>query len=251
MRSPIDICGAGIAIPAAPAVGPDDAYLESRLGPERSRALTLDARGGWAGGGASLADEEFIPLFDGASTANWEMVGSGHFVVVDGRLESVPGSDLGLFWCTMPMPADFVLRLRWLRWRHEDCSGIFVRFPRPQPHGSQNPAFDATHHGFEIQIDEVGIPGATSIHRTGAIFNEPDQHVTPHPARPAAEWNDFEITVNGQHYAVRLNDRLVTTFVNTDPHRGGPSGPAAPTFIGLQVSPGSRVAFRDIRMRTL
>jgi hypothetical protein len=102
-----------------------------------------------------------------------------------------------------------------------------------------------------VQIDEVGIPGATSIHRTGAIFNEPDQELTPRPARPAAEWNEFEIAVQGQRYSVRLNDRPVTTFVNGDPARGRPSRPSAPAFIGLQVSPGSRVAFRNIRLRPL
>ena len=179
------------------------------------------------------------------------MAGTGHFVVVDDRLESVPGDDLGLLWCTVPTPPDFVLRLSWLRWRHEDASGVLVRFPRPQRGSAANPALFAAAQGFEVQIDEVGLPGASSIHKTGAIFNETGQHVTPRPARPAAEWNDFEIIVEGQRYSVKLNGRPATTFVNGDAQRGRPSTSETPSFIGLQISPGSRVAFRHLRIKAL
>jgi hypothetical protein len=194
---------------------------------------------------ATIVEDGFQRLFDGESSLNWEMVGSGHFVIVDGRLESVPANDLGLFWCTVPTPPDFILRLRWLRWRHEDASGVFVRFPRPTA------ASVAIEHGFEVRIDEVGIPGGATIHRTGAIFNEPSQRITPHPALPAAEWNDFEIAVRGQRYDVQLNGRPITCFDNPDRHRGCSSTPGAPSFIGLQVCPGSRVAFRNIRIKAL
>jgi hypothetical protein len=200
---------------------------------------------GYAASDAIVIEDGFQQLFDGESSRNWEMVGSGHFVIVDGRLESVPANDLGLFWCTVPTPPDFVLRLRWLRWRHEDASGVFVRFPRPTA------ASVAIERGFEVRIDEVGIPGAATIHRTGAIFNEPSQRITPHPALPAAEWNDFEIAVRGQRYDVQLNGWPVTSFDNADRHRGWSSAPGAPSFIGLQVYPGSRVAFRNIRIKAL
>jgi hypothetical protein len=180
----------------------------------------------------------------------WENSGRGHFVVVNGRLESVPGDDFGLCWCTMPAPRDFVLRLDWLRWRHEDTSGILLRFPRPQA-STANPAWVAARKGFEVRIDEVGILGATNIHMTGAIFNEPAQQMAPRAARPSAEWNEFEITVRGQSYEVALNGHPVSAFINTDPTRGQPSTPGAPTFIGVQVAPGSRVAFRDIRIKAL
>jgi hypothetical protein len=202
------------------------------------------------GSGRSAEEGEFTRLFE-AGEDTWEMAGSGRFVVVDGRLESVPGDDVGLCWCTLPTPADFTLRLSWLRWRHEDTSGVVLRFPRPQASETANPAWLATTHGFTVRIDEVGIPGATSIHMTGAIFNEPGQRITPSAARPAAEWNDFEITVRGDHYQVVLNGRPVTAFVNTDPRRGLPSAPGAPSFIGVQVAPGSRVAFRDIFIKAL
>lgn len=251
MRRNLDLCASQLAIAAGSLAEIGEPGFDAGFSPDVALALTFDARGGWPAGSGRIHEEGFTPLFDGVSTENWEMAGSGHFVVVDGRLESVPGDDLGLFWCTEPTPPDFVLRLRWLRWRHEDASGVCVRFPRPLPSAAGSPAFMAISRGFEVQIDEVGIPGATTIHKTGAIFNEPSQQITPHPARAAAEWNDFQITVQGHRYTVLLNGRLVTTFVNADPERGCPSMPGGPSFIGLQLSPGSRVAFRSIRIKAL
>lgn len=209
----------------------------------------LGGRGGWPGGGSPIRDESgFVPLFDGTAD-NWLTAGHGRFAVVGDRLESVPGEDLGVFWCKVPTPRDFVLRLRWLRWRHEDASGIMVRFPRPQSDAS-NPAHIAA-SGFEVRIDEVGIRGETCIYTTGAILHQPLQRLTPRAARPPMEWNDLEITVVDHRYAVALNGRPVTVFVNPDTTRGRASSPEAPSFIGLQLSPGARVAFRDIRIKAL
>lgn len=190
-------------------------------------------------------------LFDGSGLEHWQIAGAGGFVVVGDRLESVPGDDLGLFWCSLPTPADFVLRLEWLRWRHEDSSGVFVRFPQPSAGPYGNPAFTAIQRGFEVQIDEIGLPGAAAIHRTGAIFDQRDQRLRTPIVRPPAEWNELEITVRGQHYAVRMNGAPTSEFDNRDPARGLASTPAAPSFIGLQVYPGSRVAFRRIAIRAL
>ncbi len=200
---------------------------------------------------AASADEGFTALFDGQSLSNWSVVGGGGFVVVDGRMESVPGDDLGLCWHTRPTPPDYVLRLRWLRWRHEDTSGIFLRFPNPQPTPHDNSTFIAMQQGFEVQIDEVGIPGATRIHKTGAIYAQVSQRIDPRAARPATEWNDFEISVRGQEYRVSMNGHLVTVFHNADAHRGRPSSTALPSYVGLQLCPASRVAFRDIRLKPL
>jgi len=211
---------------------------------------SLVARPAQSGNRLLHLKEGFAAVFDGSSIDDWQMAGSGHFVIVHDRLESVPGDDVGLFWCTVPTPPDFILRLEWLRWRHEDASGVFLRLPQPVG-GSGSAALAAMRQAFEVQIDEVGIPGATAIHKTGAIFNEPNQLLTPHPAHAAAAWNEFEITAKDQEYSVRLNGRLVTRFVNADEARGRASSPGAPSFIGLQMQPGSRIAFRSIRIKAL
>lgn len=195
--------------------------------------------------------EGFRALFDGFRVDNWRMVGKGNFLVVDGTLESVPGDDIGLYWCMTATPPDFILKLEWLRWRHEDSSGVFVRFPDPTTRGYANPAYVPVHYGFEVQIDELGAPDGADIRRTGAIYNEPTQTLSLKPARPAGEWNEFEIRVQEQTYTVFLNGEQVTEFHNPHAERGLPSTPEAPSFIGLQSEPGKRVAFRNIRIKAL
>src|SRR5205807_1795544 len=83
----------------------------------------------------------FTALFDGFTTENWRMStiqdqpgkdDPGRFIVVDGSLESAPGSDIGLYWCTTPTPQDFTLQLEWRRWQDGDNSGVFLRFPDPE-----------------------------------------------------------------------------------------------------------------------
>lgn len=206
------------------------------------------------------ADEGFTLLFDGVSTTTWRMStikdqpgrdNPGDFIVTDGTLESVPGSDLGLFWYTEPTPADFILKLEWLRWQDDANSGVFLRFPHPDSKGYNNTAYVGVDFGFEVQIDEFGAPDGADIHKTGAIYNEPGQTLTLKPARPTGAWNEFEIHVQGQTYTVRLNGEQVTTFQNPHPDRGLPTTENGPSFIGLQSYPGARVAFRNIQIRAL
>jgi hypothetical protein len=181
----------------------------------------------------------------------------GFFRVLDGALESVAGNDMGILWCTTPTPADFVLRLQWLRWTDDSNSGVYLRFPDPESKGYNNTAYVADDFGFEVQIDELGAPDGLPIHKTGAIYRKDgrsdNEVLNQKPARPVGEWNDYEITVQGQKYTVRLNGDQVCTFDNTNlyPNRGVASAPAAPSFIGLQAYPNPRyfVAFRKIQIR--
>jgi choline dehydrogenase-like flavoprotein len=203
----------------------------------------------------------FTSLFDGFDMSKWSMSkitnqppeksNPGSFIVVDSTLESTPGNDLGLLWHTDAMPANYVLRLQWLRWDDHGNSGVFVRFPNPNSKGYNNTAYVGVHFGFEAQIDEFGEPDGLPKHKTGAIYDENNQTLTQKPAKPAGQWNDFEMTVNGQDYTVKLNGDQVAKFTNTDPNRGKPSAPGAPSFIGLQTHFGSRVAFRNIRFKQL
>lgn len=192
----------------------------------------------------------FTALFDGVSTANWKMAGAGSFFGVDGILEAVPGSEIGLFWCTTPTPADFVLRLEWMRTREDDNSGVFVRFPDPDSKGYFNTAFVGVDFGFEVQLDEHG---DTPIHRTGAFYDQAGQTLTQKPALPPGQWNELEIRVQGQSYAAFLNGDQVSAFdfpPGSDPahpDRGLPSTAAQPRFVGLQAHTG-RILFRRIRL---
>ena len=210
-------------------------------------------------------DPGFTLLFDGVRMDKWRMStidpdkqpgrsNPGTFLMVDGALESLPGTDLGLLWHTDPTPASFILKLEWLRWREDDNSGVFIRFPHPDSKGYDNTAYVAIHFGFEVQIDQQA---SEAIRRTGAIY-ELAAPTNPNalPVKPPGEWNEYEIHVNGQDYEVFLNGTQITTFhfvVGSDPAhpgRGLPTTAGDPRFIGLQTHTG-RVAFRKIQIKAL
>jgi len=200
-------------------------------------------------------DPGFTMLFNGAETSKWRMSkiknqpgrdNPGTFLVVDGTLESLPGTDLGMFWHVDPTPPDFILKLEFLRWRDDDNSGVFLRFPDPNSKNYDNTAYVAINFGFEVQIDEVGqgSPPGQPIHKTGAIYG----FAAPQNAnvKPPGEWNEMEIHAQGQNYTVFLNGTKVTEYANPDPNRGADS----PSYIGLQTHTG-RVAFRKIQIKQL
>ncbi len=208
-------------------------------------------------------DPGFTVLFDGTSLAGWAMStirnqpgrdDSGRFILVDGTLEAVTGSDLGLFWHTTPTPADFVLKLEWRTLRMDDNSGVFVRFPNPGSKDYNNTAFVGVDFGFEVQIDQLAQPDGADIHRTGAIYSFAGPSSVP--VNPLGAWNSYEITVQGQQYTVKLNGVDVTDFLfvpgsdAAHPDRGLPSTVAIPRFIGLQTHTG-RVAYRNIQIMAL
>jgi len=133
---------------------------------------------------------------------------------------------------------------------------VLVRFPNPDSKGYLNTAYVGVHFGFEVQIDELGAPDGADLHKTGAIYNEPNQAFALRPARPVGQWNQYEIRVQDQTYTVFLNGNQVTSFTfHGDPNRpdrGLPSTPNAPRFIGLQAHPGAgRVMFRNLQLQPL
>ena len=205
----------------------------------------------------------FTPLFDRFTTENWRMStiknqpgrdNPGQFLVMSGALESVVGTDIGLYWCTTPTPPDFVLKLEWLRWEDWDNSGVFIRFPHPDSKGYNNTAYVGVDFGFEVQIDEFGAPDGAPIHKTGAIYRADgrtdNETLALKPARPVGQWNEYEIHVKGQTYTIFLNGEQVCLFQNPYPGRGLASTRGAPSFIGLQTHTG-RVAFRNIRIKAI
>lgn len=200
-------------------------------------------------------DPGFSLLFDGVDTSKWRMStirnqsndNPGTFLLVDGALESLPGTDLGLYWHTEPAPQDFILKLEWLRWREDDNSGVFVRFPHPDSKGYNNTAYVGVHFGFEVQIDQLARPDGLAIQKTGAIYDlagpaDPNNL----PVHPPGPWNEFEIHVQGQSYTVFLNGQKITEYQNPDLNRGTET----PGYIGLQTHTG-RVAFRRIQIKAL
>ena len=200
-------------------------------------------------------------LFDGtqASLAGWQQAGPGRmrFDAAEQVIVAEPGNDIGLSWYSLKAFGDFVLRLQFRLDSLTDNSGVFVRFLDPRkplpppgdPRTATNPAWGPVHTGFEIQIDETAAPDGADKHRTGAVYavevgNAAGQQVYARgSAMQPGEWNDYEISVQGGTYTVRLNDHTTSVFTNTDATRGQPPG-----YIGLQQHTGA-VAFRAVRIK--
>lgn len=198
---------------------------------------------------------EWTILFDGALAEPWRMStiinqpgrdDPGHFDLESGALIARPGTDIGLLWYAVPVPANFELVMQWRQSAPDDNSGVFVRFPDLESKGYDNTAYVAAHFGFEVQIDNTGHPDGAPRHTTGAIYDAVEQDFLPVTPRPIGEWNEYRIRVVGQVYEVFLDGTRTTRFENHDAVRGEP----APAFIGIQTHSGN-VAFRDIRVRAL
>jgi len=154
------------------------------------------------------------------------------------------------------------------------------------PRSAGEPFFDTSNtawkpviSGFEVQIDDNargdtgkdfwGIkpePDGKFKNRTGAIYKIPagdrvwhlgfnesaTQTYTPGPALQPGVWFEYEIVVQGDDYTVFLTNlqssqRIKTShFLNTDAARG-----RSPGCIGIQPYPGSTVAWRNIRIKTV
>ncbi len=212
---------------------------------------------------AFVADPGFELLFDGVTFGDWKMStirnqpghdNPGTFVIRRGAFEAHPGTDLGMLWLTRPAPARYVLRLEWMMTAPDDNSGVFVAFPHPEQQNYDNTAYVGINFGFEIQIDELARPDNAPIHRTGAIYSFKGPTDGPLIVHPVGEWNDYEITVDGQDFTVALNGQIVNRFHFTgdpqSPQRGLPSTPQDPRFIGLQTHTG-QVLFRHIQWKAL
>ncbi len=157
--------------------------------------------------------------------------------------------------------------------------GLKTRIERETLFDPENPAWKPVITGFEVQIDDnargdsskdfYGIqpePDGKFKNRTGAIykiqagdrvwhlnFNEPAvQTYNPGPALVPGVWFEYEIVVQGDDYAVFLTNlqsgerTQTTSFHNTDTERG-----RAPGCVGIQVYPGSTLAWRHVRIKTL
>ena len=228
-----------------------------------------------------------ITLFDGKSFTNWRMSGRGTFHVIDGALQSVPSFDLGMLWCTTPMPPNYVLELEFFIRTFQTNSGVFVRFKNPDgvlaPDGTpfSNPAWSAVYTGFEIQIDNSGAGQPVTgmaIHRTGAVYSVSYpgnlSDIVGFPAPTAGDfvnpqdaivlgWNQYRIEVSNNVIKVKLNGTNSAQYTIPNPatvHFPPPYDasrgrfPASEsTFIGLQSysNYSYTTAFRNIRATVL
>lgn len=158
---------------------------------------------------------EGMYLFKDTPTPFWRLAGAPSNCVNFGfgelEVTSARGP-FGLYWCTIPTPADFELSLDWLSTDVTDNSGVFIRFPDPdkalpdKDEAFLEPGFVGNEYGFEIQIDATrggDNPKDSSgnetenvdprFRGTGAIYNESRQTLNDVSGIVTNQWHTFII----------------------------------------------------------
>ncbi len=175
----------------------------------------------------ALSPEEirdgWLQLFDGETTFGWESNAKTDWRV-EGGVVSADSGEQGLL-CTTSEFADYVLKLEFRSSPHTN-SGVFLRTPLKPT----DPAKDC----YELNI---AAPDVSPFY-TGSFVNR--QKASPFQA--SGDWQSYEVTAQGGHFAVKLDGRTVLEYDDPQPLGRG--------RIGLQYRAGS-IAFRNIRLKPL
>ncbi len=193
------------------------------------------------------AEPDFVPLFDGKTLNGWTLVGKvgPGYVVKDGILTCPEDGGGNLF--TDKEYANFILRFEY-RLSPGGNNGIGVRAPLKGR---------ASYEGMEIQILDDRHEKYRGVIRpeqyTGSVYGMI-------PARtgfqkPAGEWNEEEILLDGRHVRVTINASIVvddSLDIVREPEvlKEHPGVKRTSGHIGL-LGHNSLVEFRHLRIKTL
>jgi len=209
---------------------------------------------------AGAKEEGPVSLFDGTeeSLENWKSVGWGQMRYEGGELCVESGNDLGLVYFEGEKFDDGVLRLKFLPKTEDFDASVAVRFRDPsQPvpdrdnpetkYNYDNPAYVASHTGFAIHLANhppAAVPGTFE----GILFGEGDGaqlHEESAESR-TDDWNELEVEIEGNCYAVTLNGKSTSRFVNVDSYRGKSTEDDSDSgFVGLLHRKG-RIHLKDV-----
>ena len=169
------------------------------------------------------AADGWLLLWDGRTEFGWEWHGDAVWSFRDGVIKADSG-EYGWLGTTTTF-GDFHLKLEF-RTAADGNSGVFLRSARTGlPHRT----------GYELQIYDDQPQGFN----TGSlVFYEkaPPAKLIPD------QWNTYDIVVEGSHYKVTLNGKVVLDADNPT-HLSG--------VIGLQYNPNKPIEFRDIKLKPL
>ena len=164
----------------------------------------------------------WILLWDGETTFGWEALGEAEWQTGNGILSAASGNSGWL--ATNGQFADYLLKLEY-RTAADGNSGVFLRsLKEGEPHET----------GYELQICD-----SHPSYTTGSLVN----HLKAKPvATDPDRWQSYEISVQGDHFVVRLNGEQILD-ARSEAHRTG--------HIGLQYNQGKSIEFRNIKLKPL
>ncbi|HVW84656.1 MAG TPA: DUF1080 domain-containing protein [Bryobacteraceae bacterium] len=165
-------------------------------------------------------------LFDGRSLNGWEArptsaaTTNGDWKVQDGSIVC-PGTSPGWLATTATF-SDYHLKLQF-RGSEKVNSGVFLRSQKEgQPHIT----------GYELQIWDYQPAG----YSTGSLVNT----IKAPPTKILGdEWNNYDITADGDHYVIVLNGKTLLD-THDSAHRSG--------VIGFQCQKDNKIEFRGIKV---
>jgi len=184
--------------------------------------------------------EGWKSMFDGKSLDQWDLSTSptAQWKVVDGAI--VTDSTKGGTLLSKEDFANFELKLEF-RTTDNVNSGVMLRNPRPDPTKKGGGG-----QGYEVQIRDKD-PGhyTGGSYLTGSLVN-----VEKAPADVKivnGQWMSLDITADGDHFVILYNGKKIVDAHDTKLANGA---------IGLQWAhpedaPGTKVEFRDIKVRRL
>lgn len=176
--------------------------------------------------------EGWVSLFNGKDLTNWVKVGNESWTVEDGTIHGQGISKEYGYLKTEKNYKDFHLSLRF-KCEADGNSGVFYRT-------DFKPGTATVTKGYQFEIDRV------MNHHTGGIYTARRQWIVwPSPQNEfvikPTDWNDYDMTVIGNHFISRLNGVTLVDF--TDPYDEETDG-----AIALQLHSGGQgnMRFKDI-----
>ena len=148
-------------------------------------------------------------LFNDKDLTGWKHVGPGEMTVEDGLIRTHGG--MGLLYWTGGKLGNCRIHVVYKMRDFNDNSGVFIRIPI-EPREPWMPV----HYGYEVQIDNhPETSNEDEYHITAALYSLTKPLAKP--GKPGPEWNTMDITLDGLHTVVMLNDVKVTDYTEGQP----------------------------------
>lgn len=181
--------------------------------------------------------EDWVPLFNGKDLNGWVEVGKEKWAVENGTIHGIATTKDYGYLKTEKNYKDFQLAMQF-KCNGNGNSGVFF-------HSEFKPGTADITQGLQFEID------CTLGKHTGGIYGDGRQWIVwPSPENEIVvrreEWNEYLLTVVGNHYIARLNGVPMVDFTDPKPKSfdGG---------ISLQLHSGGRgdMVFRELYIRDL
>jgi hypothetical protein len=186
-------------------------------------------------------EKGFVSLFDGKTFAGWKVneENPATFSIEDGMIK-VAGDRTHLFYEGPVGNHDFKnfeLKLK-AKTMPGSNSGIFIHTTY-QAKGWPN-------KGYEVQVNQTH----DDWRKTGSLYSFSD--VKENLVKDN-EWYDYDITVNGKHIIIKINDKVAVDYIEPDtlPADRGERHLSSGTFALQGHDPKSVVYFKDIEVKVL